>query len=52
MSKPGGNPGWLDRLSGLLHRVGAAGRPDHALAGAPDTSFGKRALKETIERKR
>ena len=52
MSKPGGNPGWLDRLSGLLHRVGAAGRPDHALAGAPDSSFCKRALKETIERKR
>ncbi len=52
MSKPGGNAGWLDRLSGLLHRVGAVGRPDHSVAGSADSSFGKRALKETIERKR
>ena len=52
MSKPGGNAGWLDRLSGLLHRVGSVGRPDHSLAGSAESSFGKRALKETIERKR
>ena len=52
MSKPGGNAGWLDRLSGLLHRVGAVGQPHHALAGSAESSFGKRALKETIERKR
>ena len=52
MSKPGGNAGWLDRLSGLLHRVGAPGRSDATLAGSAESSFGKRALKETIERKR
>lgn len=52
MSKSGGNAGWLDWLSGLIHRVGAAGRPDAALAGSAASGFGKRALKETIERKR
>ncbi len=52
MSKPGGNAGWLDRLSGLMHRVGVAGRPDATLAGSAESSFGKRELKETIERKR
>ena len=52
MSKSGGIAGWLDWLSGLIHRVGAAGRPDAALAGSAASGFGKRALKETIERKR
>ena len=52
MSKSVGIAGWLDWLSGLIHRVGAAGRPDAALAGSAASGFGKRALKETIERKR
>ena len=52
MFKPSGNTGWLDRLSGLLQRVGVAGRPEATMAGSAESSFGKRALKQTIERKR
>jgi ABC-type transporter Mla MlaB component len=35
-----------------MQRVGVTGRPENMLAGPVESSFGKRALKETIERKR
>ena len=49
---PSGNTGWLGRLSGLLDRVRAAGRPDLKVTGPAESSFGKRTLKATIERNR
>ena len=52
MFKPSGNTGWLGRLSGLLDRVRAAGRPDLKVTGPAESSFGKRTLKATIERNR
>ena len=52
MFKPSGNTGWLGRLSGLLHRVRAAGRPDLKVTGPVESSIGKRTLKATIERNR
>ena len=52
MFKPSGNTGWLGRLSGLLHRIRAAGRPDLKVTGAVESSIGKRTLKATIERNR
>jgi ABC-type transporter Mla MlaB component len=52
MFKPSGNTGWLGRLSGLLDRVRAAGRPDLKVTGPAESSIGKRTLKATIERNR
>lgn len=52
MSTPGSHPAWLGRLAGLIR--GLRGRGDaggEPLAG-PGSGAGKRALRETIERKR
>ena len=52
MSTSGGDPGWLDRLGGLLRQVRALGRGHAAPLDGPVSGVGKRALRETIERKR
>ena len=52
MTVPGNHPPWLDRLAGLLRRIGALGRPAAGDSQPTDGSAGRRALRETIERKR
>lgn len=52
MSTPGSDPGWLDRLSGLLRKASGLGRGGAAPLDGPAGGVGKRALRETIERKR
>ena len=52
MTVPGNHHPWLDRLAGLLRRIGALGRPAAGDSQPTDGSAGRRALRETIERKR
>jgi len=52
MSTSGGHPAWLDRLAGLIRSLRLRGDASAPPLDGPGSGAGKRALRETIERKR
>ena len=52
MSTSGSRPAWLDRLAGLVRSLRLRGDADAVPLDGPGGGAGKRALRETIERKR
>jgi len=52
MTVPDSHPRWLDRMAGLLRRIGALGHSAEVLLPRVDGSVGRRVLREAIERKR
>jgi ABC-type transporter Mla MlaB component len=52
MSTSGGHPAWLDRLAGLFRSLRLRGDASAPPLDGPGSGAGKRALRETIERKR